>query len=233
MITNVNLSFARLVQTNVSENYIFAKTEKPMKHGEITSDFLGFFGFGSGASTGRRMHDGLEHYHLLLFPVDKDYVKASSILQQLFDVMSHNYYFEPADIQKGFLFLAAAYNKSYTKNLSNIESLGLDVLMHVHPLFSYGTDQEGNKFFAVGFDAPIMQHHHLVDYLERYGVKSYPISKFPFFNWDNWIGVSTSKNAQGIFGAMRRMHFMCETHDLQNTYISNLETEAMRMLTFG
>lgn len=232
MKRDVRLAFARLIQSNVVENYLFAETA-PLKIGELTSDFLHFFGFGSGHHGGHKIHKELEDYTLLLFPVEDNYIRDSSLVQQLFDKLAHEFYFEPIDIQKAFLFMAAAHGKNFTKNLGNINSYGSDVLPHVHPLFSYGANEYGSRFFSIGFGGTILNHPIIQEFLEVSGIKTYPIADFPYFSWDCWTGISTELHARGMFGAMKQTHFMSSTHKDQLRSIATIEAEAMRIINVG
>ena len=60
MIADTKLSFARITKGGVSENYMFADMSEPMRRGERTSDFLAFFGFGSGNFNGHIVNKELE-----------------------------------------------------------------------------------------------------------------------------------------------------------------------------
>lgn len=233
MIPDTQLTFSRIVKGGVAENYLFAHMSEPMRKGEMTSDFLAFFGFGSGNFNGHIVTKELEDNMILHFPVENNYVRDASLLQHLFDLLGHEYYLEPIDIQKGFLFLAAAHGKSYTKNLSLIESIGVDTKPHLHPLFAYGAHQDGRRFFAVGLTRQLEQHDAIQKFDKHFKIRVWPIQDFPLFNWKCWTGLSTAQHARGIFGAMRNLHFMASSHEVQNCQIANIEAETLRIIDVG
>lgn len=233
MIADTKLSFARIVKGGVAENYLFAHMSEPFRRGELTSDFLSFFGFGSGNFNGHIVNSELEDNIVLLFPVEDDYVRDSSLLLHLFDSLGHEFYIEPTDIQKGFLFLAAAHGKDYTKNLANIESIGVDTKSHIHPMFCFGAHQDGSRFFCVGLNNKLGSHEFIKSFIEHFKIDVYPIAKFPYFAWGSWTGLAHKQHARGIFGAMRNLHFMSNSHEEQNQNIAAMEKETMRIIDVG
>lgn len=233
MIKDTQLSFARIVKGGVAENYLFAHTAEPIRKGELTSDFLAFFGFGSGNFNGHIVRNELEDNMILLFPVNSDYVRDSSLLLHLFDTLGHEFYIEPSDIQKGFLYLAAAHGKHYTKNLANIKSVGHDTKVHLHPLFCIGAHQDGTRYFGVGMTRKLEQHAFIQKYIEHFKIQAFPITEFPYFTWDSWTGLAHAQHARGIFGAMRNLHFMANSHEEQKQIIEVIEAETLRIIDVG
>lgn len=233
MIADTKLTFARIVKGGVAENYLFAHMAEPMRRGERTSDFLAFFGFGSGNYNGHIVGKELEGNIMLLFPVEDNYTRDTSLLQHLFDTLGHEFYIEPADIQKGYLFLAAAHGKHYTKNLSLIESIGVDTKQHIHPMFAYGAHQDGSRFFGVGLHSALAEHEYIRSFIKHFHIKAYPIQDFPYFDWGTWTGLANSQHARGVYGAMRNLHFMASSHEEQNNIIAKIEAETLRIIDVG
>ena len=233
MIADTKLSFARITKGGVSENYMFADMSEPMRRGERTSDFLAFFGFGSGNFNGHIVNQELEGNVMLLFPIKDNYVRDTSLLQHLFDTLGHEFYIEPNDIQKGYLSLAAIHGKDYTKNLALIESIGHDVKPHLHPMYAIGAHQNGERYFGVGLHHSLADHQYIKDFTKAFGIKAYPIQDFPYFNWNTWTGIANAQHARGIFGAMRGLHFMSSSIEVQNGFLSLLASETERLISVG
>lgn len=234
MMTGTELTFARISKGGVAEDYLFAHTPTPFRKGEITSDFLCFFGFTSGNFQGTIVTQELANNLLLLFPVEDNYVRDTSLLQHLFDTLGHEFYIEPTDIKRGFRYLAAAHGKDFTKNLELIQSIGESTKPHLHPLFTHGAHMDGRRFFAVGFTHALEEHPFIKKFVSHFNIKTYPITEFPYFKWDCWTGLNShnKQHVRGIFGGLKRLHFMASTHELQKTYLSNLENEAMRLIDY-
>lgn len=232
MIHDTQLTFARISKGTISKNYIFAHTGEPMRPGERTSDFLGFFGFGSGQHDGNLVVKEMDRCSIILFPIEDNYTRDSALLLHLLEALGHEYYIEPTDYQKVFYYMAAAHGKNYSTNVKDIPAIGSQTRERLYPLVIYGAHQDGRRFYGIGFNNQLFQHRVLKQFLASFHLAAYPIKEFPYADWDNWTSVSNIQHARGVFGGLRRLHFMAESMETQNLYISNLETEALRIIDY-
>lgn len=233
MIAGIQLTFARLIKGTLAENYLFALSPEPFRRGEMTSDFLAFFGFGSGRESGRIVNQEMENNDLIVFSYSDDYTRDSSMLLHLLDTLGHEFYFEPSDVLNAFYYLAVTHGKDYTASLSSIVPVGRETKPHLHPLLVIGSHMDGRKFFAIGFNRSLKGHHFIQKFVKQFGFEHHPIEHFPFFDWKSWTGVSNKQHLRGLCNAMKQVHFMAESREVQNQFIEAIAQEASRVIEVG
>ena len=233
----VDLNLAHFNRQGAQTTYLSAKSENEYDKGEATSDYLGFFGFGSGTDTGKSCPEVLKGYINFDFSCLDDgastvYAEFISVLQDLKRIgITPDF----SDVRK---FVREIYRSS-TAPVSNLPDL-IDTALHsvrtnafksnpsapVYPVMITFSIRNGRRFLSFGIHEFDTAYQDIVKMFHAYPHEIWKEGKVPGFNWDFFTQLGARQHSISLLKAMKRQRFVTnwdETESVINKTIDGLD----------
>lgn len=248
---NVDLSFSCFMGSDFRETYLFAHFPDggDLIIGEPTSDYLGFFGFGSGIYG---LHRGqppkwASEYVCFEFPsydelfrerAEMPLMKAQGEIMFLYiEMLSsiltwyknyHNILIEIGEVRSFLRRVQSAIGSKFSDSIFESVILEFGKLLHSNsPLYKvrrglveYGVHQNGDGYLAFGGPKVPMV------LLEDERLRPYTISEESRYDWTHSTQLGWVDHMRGILETMKRHHFtktVNEQQDMLNNILSKVK----------
>lgn len=228
---DVKLSFAYVLKGGQREHHLFAFMDGPFTIGEPTSDYLGFFGFGSSNYDGNAVSPLLRNTDLQFFDnIDQGVVHKLRDLIKLVNAIGEFFYIDPIELKKIFrYFFIGEYDGNdefMGYELVDLQKLGVidfDVKKpHIDLGICCGVNRKGEKFF--GLEVPNSIN------LSSPSIKS--SAMYDEFNWELSTRLGDWLHIKGILNKMMRHNFITRSHEEQNDMIRSLKEKASQICNY-
>lgn len=233
---DVKLSYSYFLRGAHKEHHMFAFMDGPFTIGEHSSDFLGFFGFGSSNVDGNAVSPLMRKTEMF-FPIKVNPNKTSTerlaVVVKLLNKICDVYDVGDQELETviRYFFIAEEDYEGYVisdtmllKDIGIINPTHADKYVRpVHLGVCCGVDRNGMKFF--GIEIPD------INLISGYTTES--VDNFDEFNWELSTQVSVWDNVKGILNKMMKHRFGSKSLEDQNNYLRTLKEKISHISNYS
>lgn len=225
---DVSLSFAYFVHGEHKESHLFATMTGPPTIGEPTSDFLGFFGFGSGNTDGGFVSPYLRGSKLAMMDSTQSWQDKARWTIEIINEIKEQYYVSALSIKHALRYLGLIHDVPHLSRIILEQYLKPDDsnLPVADLLVCCGVCPEGGKFFGIGLTSS-----HKPKEKGHLWYREVDVGSYKHFNWEYSTPVGTWDQCRSHINTMQKHHFTLSDIDTQNSMLQRLSNEVGDILT--